>query len=101
MADINMAMEATSDVDRASDLDFQFHQALMGAAGNHMMSESYGMLRPVIQRLMKTGKSRRDALHLAAGEHTDILTVLREQDRISYTYHINRRPKAGLQYTCG
>ena len=42
MADINMAMEATSDVDRASDLDFQFHQALIGAAGNRKLSEIYG-----------------------------------------------------------
>lgn len=98
MADINMAMEATSDVDRASGLDFRFHQALIDAAGNRTLSEIYGMLRPVIQRLMKTGKSRRDALHLAAGEHTDILTALREQDRISYAYHMNRHLKAGLQY---
>lgn len=98
MAGINRTMEATHDVDRASELDFRFHQALVDAAGNRTLSEIYGMLSPVIRRLMKTGKSRRDALHAAAADHRDILEALRHKDRIAYTHYMNRHLQSGLEY---
>lgn len=98
MAEINGMMEASQDVDRASEFDFRFHQALVDAAGNRTLSEIYAMLRPVIRRLMKTGKSRRDALHAAAGDHRDILDALRHKDRIAYTHYMNRHLQSGLEY---
>lgn len=98
MAVINQAMEATHDADHASELDFRFHQSLVDAAGNRTLSEIYGMLKPVIRRLMKTGKSRRDALHAAADDHRDILEALRHKDRIAYTYFMNRHLQSGLEY---
>ncbi|MDH7804883.1 hypothetical protein P3T31_004957, partial [Rhizobium sp. AN70] len=34
----------------------------MTAAGNRTLTETYGMLKPVIQRLMMAGKSKRSTL---------------------------------------
>jgi DNA-binding FadR family transcriptional regulator len=98
LAQLNSAMAAKTDVERASELDFEFHQALIDAAGNRTLSEIYGMLRPVIQRLMRAGKEQREALDLAAAEHSDIIEALREKDRIAYVYHMNRHLQAGLKY---
>lgn len=95
---LNAAMEAATEVGAASALDFRFHQLLVDAAGNRTLSEIYAMLRPVICRLMETGKSRRAALHAVATEHADILDALRRRDRIAYGFHMHRHLQAGLRY---
>lgn len=95
---LNAAMEAATAVEAASVLDFRFHQLLVDAAGNRTLSDIYAMLRPVICRLMETGKSRRTALHAAVAEHADILDALRRRDRIAYGFHMHRHLQAGLRY---
>ncbi len=98
LAQLNSAMAAKTDVERASELDFEFHQVLINAAGNRTLSEIYGMLRPMIQRLMRAGKEQREGLDLAAAEHSDIIEAFRKKDRIAYVYHMNRHLQAGLKY---
>ena len=98
MAQYNDLMVATSDPVRSAEFDFQFHQAMVDAAGNRMLSEIYNMLKPVIWRLMEIGKSERSARELAAGEHGQILAALREGDRIGFAYHLNRHLDSGRQF---
>ncbi|MBW9113720.1 FadR family transcriptional regulator [Rhizobium cauense] len=95
---VNAAILTAEDAERASELDFQFHRLLVDAAGNRTMSETYGMLKPVIQRLMLAGKSQRLALQTVVVEHKDILQALRCRDRIGFVYHMDRHLSAGLEF---
>lgn len=98
MSRLNELMAATTDPIQASEFDFQFHQTMVEAAGNQTLTEIYGMLKPVIRRLMEVGKSQRTALDSTAGQHTDILAALRGGDRIGFVYHLNRHLDAGLEF---
>jgi len=94
----NAAILTVEDAERASELDFQFHRLLVDAAGNRTLSETYGMLKPVIQRLMLAGKSQRLTLETVVAEHGDILEALRDRDRIAFVYHMDRHLSAGLEF---
>lgn len=95
---INQAILSAEDAEHASELDFQFHRRLVDAAGNRTLSETYGMLKPVIQRLMLAGKSQRPVLGGVVAEHADILQALRNGDRIAFAYHMDRHLSAGLEF---
>lgn len=98
MEAINAAIRASTSPEEASELDFQFHRMLVDAAGNRTLSETYGMLKPVIQRIMLSGKSRRQALESVAAEHGEIVRALRARDRIAFIYHMDRHLNAGLEF---
>jgi DNA-binding FadR family transcriptional regulator len=98
MEAINMAIRAAANPEEASELDFQFHRLLVDAAGNRTLSETYGMLKPVIQRIMLSGKSQRQALESVAVEHGEIVRALRAGDRIAFVYHMDRHLNAGLEF---
>ncbi|MBB3610035.1 FCD domain-containing protein [Rhizobium sp. BK602] len=95
---INEAMRLAPDLPEAARLDFEFHAALVGSAGNQTLSQVYGILRPLLQRLMEAGKASRIAIDSAYDDHGDIIAALRQRDRIAYAYHMNRHLHAGLQF---
>lgn len=94
----NAAMAEATDPLEAARLDYVFHKLLIDAAGNRTLSEMYQMLKPVIRRVMETGKSQRRALDTASAEHADIVTALRAGDRLAYAYHMSRHLDAGLAF---
>jgi DNA-binding FadR family transcriptional regulator len=98
MEAVNAAILIAEDAERASELDFEFHRLLVDAAGNRTLSETYGMLKPVIQRLMLAGKSHRLTLEAVVAEHRDILRALGDRDRIAFVYHMDRHLSAGLEF---
>lgn len=98
MEAINATILTAEDAERASELDFQFHRLLVDAVGNRTLSETYGMLKPVIQRLMLAGKSQRLTLETVVIEHRDIIAALRNRDRIAFVYHMDRHLSAGLEF---
>jgi DNA-binding FadR family transcriptional regulator len=98
MDEINRAIVSANSAERASELDFQFHKLLVDCAGNRTLSETYGMLKPVIQRLMMAGKSQRLTLETVAVEHADIVGALRRRDRVAFVYHMDRHLSAGLEF---
>ncbi|NKC05121.1 FadR/GntR family transcriptional regulator [Brucella haematophila] len=98
MDSANRTMADASDAASASEYDFRFHQIMVDAAGNHTLSEIYGMLKPVVLRLMELGKSQRGALKEAAEEHDRILEALRSGEAIDFVYHMNRHLASGLQF---
>ena len=98
MEAVNAAIVAAQSPEQASELDFQFHKLLVDAAGNRTLSETYGMLKPVIQRLMLAGKSQVRTLKTVSSEHEDIIGALRTADRIAFVYHMDRHLSAGLVF---
>lgn len=95
---LNATILISENAEQASARDFEFHKMLVDTAGNRTLSETYGMLRPVIQRLMMAGKSQRLTLHTVVNEHADIITALSERDRIAFSYHMDRHLSAGLEF---
>lgn len=98
MEAVNVRIGQAETPEEASDLDFQFHWLMVDAAGNRTLSETYGMLKPVIRRLMLAGKSQRVALQGVVAEHAEIARALRKADRIAFVYHMNRHLDAGLEF---
>ncbi len=95
---LNERIRTAGSAEEASELDYQFHRLMVDAAGNRTLSETYGMLKPVITRLMLAGKSQRLVLETVAAEHADIVRALREGDRIAFVYHMDRHLDAGLEF---
>lgn len=95
---VNASILTATSPDEASELDFKFHLLLVTAAGNRTLTETYGMLKPVIQRLMMAGKSKRSTLRSVFNEHEAILEALRKKDRIAFSYHMDRHLSAGLVF---
>lgn len=98
IAAANASILAADGVEAASEADYEFHRLLVSAAGNRTLTETYGMLKPVIQRLMTAGKSRRSTLTSVFNEHETILETLRQKDRIGFVYHMDRHLSAGLVF---
>jgi GntR family transcriptional regulator, transcriptional repressor for pyruvate dehydrogenase complex len=98
MEHANERMAAKTDPVEASEFDFQFHQIMVEAAGNRTLTEIYEMLKPVICRLMQSGKTQRQALEAAAAEHSSIIRALREGNVLDFQYHMNRHLSAGLEF---
>lgn len=95
---VNASILTAATPEEASELDFKFHMLLVTAAGNRTLTETYGMLKPVIQRLMMAGKSKRSTLRSVFNEHEAILEALRNKDRIAFSYHMDRHLSAGLVF---
>lgn len=95
---INEAMKATPELAGAAEYDFKFHATLVGLAGNRTLSQVYGILQPLLQRLMEAGKGSRAAVDSAYYEHCDIISAMKARDRVAYAYHMNRHLHAGLQF---
>nr|WP_197980199.1 MULTISPECIES: FCD domain-containing protein [unclassified Rhizobium] len=95
---VNAAILTAGSAEEASELDFKFHMLLVTAAGNRTLTETYGMLKPVIQRLMMAGKSKRSTLKGVFGEHQSIIEALRSKDKIAFSYHMDRHLSAGLVF---
>ena len=95
----NMQMVAASEPAQAAEHDFEFHQVMVEAAGNRTLSEIYQMLKPVICRLMQSGKTQRQSLNMTSAEqHTAIIQALREGEVLDFQYHMNRHLAAGLEF---
>ncbi|MDL2408515.1 FCD domain-containing protein [Rhizobium calliandrae] len=95
---INDAMKRAPDLSDAAKFDFKLHAELVNIANNRTLSQVYGILRPLLQRLMEAGKRSRVAVDSSYDEHCDIIAALKKRDRIAYAYHMNRHLHAGLQF---
>lgn len=87
-----------ADVNTATELDFVFHATLIETAGNRTLIDVYGIIRPVVMRLMELGKSVRVALDGTYLEHADIIAAIEARDRIAYAFHMSRHLRAGLRF---
>ncbi len=91
-------MKLATELSHVAELDFKFHATLIDLAGNQTLSQVYGILQPLLQRLMEAGKRSRAAVDGAYDDHRDIIAALKQRDRIAYAYHMNRHLHAGLQF---
>lgn len=110
---INAQMLAASSPLEAAQRDFTFHALLLNIAENTTVLSVYNTLKPMITRLMETGKhiahqkdlagkkGNKDGLRQTYRQHQDILNALQKRDRLAYQYIMSAHLDQGLNYIDG
>ncbi|QHQ36194.1 FadR/GntR family transcriptional regulator [Algicella marina] len=91
----NMAMRDAKPFDLASELDFAFHTRLVRILGNKAILDVYQIMKPVILRIIKRGKSLRSFETSTFNEHEAVIDALEARDRLAYQYLLKTHLNAG------
>ncbi len=92
---INANMLEADGVDEASEQDFLFHTRLIQVLRNKAILDVYGLMKPVILRIIKLGKTRHTFSASTFGEHESVLNALEVRDRITYQYRMKSHLEMG------
>jgi GntR family transcriptional repressor for pyruvate dehydrogenase complex len=95
---INAGLKRARPVDEASENDFQFHTRLIAVLGNKAILDVYRLMKPVILRIMKRGKSRHTFETTTFNEHLGVLDALEARDRLAYQYRMKTHLNAGYMH---
>jgi DNA-binding FadR family transcriptional regulator len=98
LREINDGFLKKCSVDEAAELDFKFHTRLISVLDNKAMLDVYSIMKPVILRIMKTGKSRHTFETATYSEHLAIVEALESRDRVAYQYRMKTHLEAGFAY---
>lgn len=94
---INSAILRAQSEEEAAHLDFDFHATLLAITGNDTILLVYNTMRPIICRLMETGKHT-DGLQKTYEQHAQILDALARRDRLAFQFHMSAHMDQGLKY---
>jgi len=97
LGQINSAIPRAQSAEDAARLDFEFHTKLVGITGNETILLVYNTMRPIIARLMETGKHT-DGLQKTYEQHAQIIDALARRDRLAFRYHMSAHLDQGLKY---
>ncbi|MEP2472021.1 MULTISPECIES: FCD domain-containing protein [Roseobacteraceae] len=97
LAAINETLRQSDTVEKAAEIDFNFHSTLLETTGNRTLVTVYKSMRPMIGRLMETGKET-DGLESTYEAHVGILQALQKRDRLAYMYLMDQHLDHGLSY---
>lgn len=92
---INQQMVQARSVVEASEFDLQFHIALIALTGNKSILDIYGIMKPVILRIMQLGKTRRIIEGETFNEHEAIVRAIEASDSLGYQYLMRSHLRAG------
>ncbi len=93
---INAMLKEPSEIDVASEYDFAFHTRLIGVLRNKAILDVYGLMKPVILRIMKNGKTRDTFKTATFHEHEGVIDALEARDRLAYQYRMKTHLEMGL-----
>jgi DNA-binding FadR family transcriptional regulator len=93
---LNRQMVQARSVVEASEFDFQFHTKLISLTGNRSILDVYGIMKPVILRIMQRGKTRRIIEGETYLEHEGVLRALEASDHLAYRYLMRTHLRKGL-----
>lgn len=96
MRDINSEMVRARSVIEASEHDLRFHTKLVSVIGNKAILDLYGIMTPVILRIMQRGKTKRSIEGETYLEHEAILDAIQNRDAIGFQYLMRAHLRAGL-----
>lgn len=94
---VNNAILAAKSVPEAARRDFEFHSTLLSIAGNKTVLDVYTSMKPIIMRLMETGKET-DGLQGTHETHARILSALVQRDRLAFKYQMSTHLDHGLNF---
>lgn len=97
---INSAILRSHSAAEAAQLDFEFHSTLLAIAGNETLLSVYNTMKPIITRLMETGKHT-DGMEKTNEQHALILDALERRDRLAFQYLMSAHLDQGVSYIEG
>lgn len=97
---INSALLSARTAEEAAQRDFDFHSALVSIAGNRTILAVYSTMKPIITRLMETGKAT-DGVRPTYDIHAQIIAALEARDRLAFKYLMSSHLDHGLQFIEG
>lgn len=93
---INGRLQGVRSVPEAAEIDFRFHLRLVSILGNRTIDDVYGMMKPVILRIMANRKSRRAFETGTFAEHEGVLDAIERRDGIAYQYRLRQHLESGF-----
>lgn len=95
---VNASLLNADPIDVASEHDFAFHTRLIAVLGNKAILDVYTLMKPVILRIMKKGKSRHTFETTTFREHEAVIDALEAKDRVAYQYLMKTHLNAGYAH---
>jgi len=93
---INSKLKEPSEIDVASEHDFEFHTRLIRVLRNKAILDIYGLMKPVILRIMKNGKTPDTFKTATFEEHESVINALEARDRLAYQYLMKSHLENGI-----
>lgn len=93
---INSKLKEPSEIDIASEHDFEFHTRLIRVLRNKAILDIYGLMKPVILRIMKNGKTPDTFKTATFEEHEGVINALEARDRLAYQYLMKSHLENGI-----
>jgi GntR family transcriptional regulator, transcriptional repressor for pyruvate dehydrogenase complex len=98
LRDINAKFLTTEGVEFAAEQDFLFHTRLIQVLRNKAILDVYGLMKPVILRIIQKGKTRRTFENDTYREHEEVIDAIAARDRIAYQYLMKTHLEAGYAH---
>ncbi len=98
---INEQLSDIDDLDKATQIDYDFHIRLVSILDNAAIQDVYTVMKPVILRIMKKGKTRRSFETDTFFEHQSVVDALAARDRLSFQYRLRNHLMFGFRFFSG
>ncbi|WP_083099940.1 FadR/GntR family transcriptional regulator [Pseudophaeobacter leonis] len=92
---INDKLRDPSEIEVAAEYDFEFHTRLVSVLRNKAILDIYGLMKPVILRIMLNGKTRDTFKTATFEEHQGVIEALEARDRLAYQYRLKTHLETG------
>ena len=77
--------------------DYRFHARLVAIVDNQHINEIYGIIKPVMLKIMENGLAlRKFGAGENFGEHASIIDALESRNRVAYQFHAGRHLEVSL-----
>lgn len=97
LRNINMALENVQDLQEASEIDHAFHVRLVSILENRAILDVYSVMKPIILRIMRMGKTRRVFKTETYSEHERVIDALAAHDRLAFQYRLRSHLMMGFE----
>jgi DNA-binding FadR family transcriptional regulator len=95
---INAGLLTARSIPEAAEVDFRMHLRLVSILDNRAILDVYGMMKPVILRIMANRKTRRTFETTTYSEHEAVIDALAARDRIAYQYRLQSHLEFGFAH---
>jgi DNA-binding FadR family transcriptional regulator len=94
---INDTMQGAESPQVAALEDYRFHARLVAIVDNQHINEIYGIIKPVMLKIMENGLAlRKFGAGENFGEHASIIDALESRNRVAYQFHAGRHLEVAL-----
>lgn len=90
LREINEGFRISVPVNEAAERDFRLHTRLIFILGNKAVLDVYGIMKPVILKIMLRNKTRRVFEGENYEDHARIIDALDARDRVAYQYRMRQ-----------